>query len=705
MLKNYVLFLIVFMGLSSFGQTFLDFTDATYFGGAVIPFGFPNAPTASLVDVDGNNVLQITGTSEAYDGVYIALDPASANPTFDLSDDTNNTITFEITVIQAGSSGKHMIQIQNGTSSQDVFLEYTAPTSIGTHLITLDIGSGFASNYNVINLYTDGNFAEDAAVVGVSSTYNFDNFSFATTWTGNTNSNWNAATNWTNGVPTNTTNVIIPNVTTDPVISVPVSDLNNIDIKTGASLTLNSGQSLTILGDLTQNGDFIINSDITSSASLILKGSYFGQGLTTYNRYVSNLWHLLSSPLFGSDIATFVTNDITTKPGKIAIAPYNNTLVGDKYEYLTTATGTFTGAKGYAVKKNAAGLLPFKGVIYTTDYPVTITDGSATGNKWNLVGNPYLSSIQINNNANATDNFLLANSDQLDPLRTAIYVWNAAENDFDIINQTTTGAYYIAPGQSFFVESKDMGGLVNFKEDIQTHQTGNIFLKNDSNDVPSISLKVSNGASSKTSTIKYYDAATTGIDAGYDAGVFSGFQTDLNIYTKLVSDESEARLGIQSLPKNNLENIVIPLGLTAIKGEKLKISGDVLNLPKGIKLFIEDNLLNAFTEIKGIDKVYEINTANNIDGFGRFSLHLVSKSLSATEEQLEDLVIYMNAKNQLNVKSIQNSVKSIKVYNMLGKEVFSTTLSNNIELPSNFKGVYIIEVFTSKRSVTKKIIL
>ncbi len=623
-----------------------------------------------------------TGANGSGDGAPLS---ATFNGASDITLDRNGN--FYIT-----DANSHTIRkIATNTSLTGV-----APASTGTHNVTLNVNDGVVTT-------------PQSFVINVVATT-----PIITTWTGATDTDWNTVTNWDNGIPTATTNTIITNVTNQPIINVAATT-ENLEIQTGASVIVNSGQSITIEGNITQNGNLVINSDATSNGSLIVKGSQLGTENISYNRYVSANWHLLAAPVTGVNITTLQGNLAFNNP-KYAIAPYNNALASNRYVYFTNANissaGYFTNAKGYSIKRNIAGVFNFLGNLNTSDIPMAITDGSATGNKWNLVGNPFTASLNGNSNADAVNNFLTVNASELDPVRVAMYVWDAANSSYDIINQATVGSKYIAPGQGFFVESKDNGGTLQFTEAMQSHQTGNIFSKTP-NVVPSIELLVSDGTSQKSTDVKYFSTATVGLDPGYDAGIFSGESQAFNVFTQLVSNNNTTAFGIQCLPTNNYETMVIPVGVKAAENTTLSFSVAAQNLPNGINVYLEDKINNTFKQLNTTQANYTTTVSTAVNGVGRFYIHTTSSALGIDDNVavLKSVHIYKSAKTTLTITGLPNQGKNtVKIFNILGKEVFSTSFTAQqkatIQLPVNIStGVYLVKLQTVKGNVHKKVIL
>lgn len=545
--------------------------------------------------------------------------------------------------------------------------------------------------------------------------YEFDS-SFSN-WTGTISSVWSNSDNWSNGIPTATsTSIIASGIANQPIIISANNSIKKLTINSGASLEIGATGALTASENITNNGMLTINSDASNNGSLILEGTYSGTSNITYERYVSDGWHLLSSPINNQNISEF-KNLVATNANRFAIATYNNSLASNRYEYYTNNTGTndidaagnFVKGQGYSVRKLTAGTFQFTGIPNTDDISISILDNSISiGNKWNLVGNPFTTSIALNVDADATNNFLTANASKLNPARVAIYQWNSASNSYDIINQATGSAKYAAPGQGFFVEAVDGGETLVFSEVLQKQISGNVFSKNNSI-IPEITLTLREGTTSKTTQIKYFENTTEGLDIGYDAGVFSEDSSSLKIYTHLVANGKGIDFGLQCLPNNNYSSMVIPLGISSKENKTLTVSVQSLNLPSSVDVYLEDKQTNVFTNLNKED--YSFTTTENISGIGRFYIHTKSQVLRTDAvSSIEKINMYQTETNNLRIVGIQAGKVQMQIYNTLGKAIFNTSFIgnglNDVALPVHISTtVYLIKLKTEKGLITKKLIL
>ncbi|CAM1354368.1 T9SS type A sorting domain-containing protein [Tenacibaculum insulae] len=551
------------------------------------------------------------------------------------------------------------------------------------------------------------------------------------TWTGASNTNWNSTANWSGGVvPTITDDVLIPaGPISQPVLNTNNNYANNVTIESGATLTVgmnnfNSEINFTIEGDLNQQGSFIVYSD---NSFIHLKGDHLDNDIE-YKRYMSSsVWELISPPVSGGTIFNIATS-FATSGNKYSMATYNNALATNRYVYYTNSAGTndITGltfdysnsGKGYSMKPGTSQNVTFTGKIFVANWGVTLSDGSAMGNKWNLLGNPYTTNVNINSSA-GTDNLLTTNAATLDPSKVALYVWDSSTSSYDIINQASD-ATYLKPTQGFFVEAAtagpSVGNIFNFTTAMQT--TNRVIAAGSSsvrgatqlNTKQSVKVFLTEGEVTKSTEIKYLNNTSLGLDIGYDAGVFSATDTSFNIYTHLLKSDNKTNFALQCLPKSNHKDMVIPLGINAKMGSKIVLSAKSSGLPSNMKVYLEDKLNNSFTRIDNESYKTTLNTAAN--GVGRFYLHTsVSKPSNEVPNLLPSELKMFMADNSLKVLTKEiNQKATIKVFNLLGKQVFTKTFnskgSNDIVLPTISAGVYILDLTTEKEgTLNKKIVI
>ena len=509
-------------------------------------------------------------------------------------------------------------------------------------------------------------------------------YSTDNSWTGGKDTEWTDIANWTNGVvPTATKDSNVQVSANNPAINgATAAAVKNLDVDASAALTIASGGSLIVSG--------------TSSGNL------------TYNVGINDTnWHLISSPVVAEqyNAAWITANNIssgTTDTDNRGISTYDNGTangVTGHWRYYQEALGdlTFESGKGYSLKRTSGTDYGFTGTYKTDNLLMTI---SQDVNNWNLVGNPYpsyllVSEIISDNTLNLTDT------------HEFIYVWD--NNKVGGAGYSAlTGTDYIHPGQAFFVNAANStANNFTITEPRQSHQTGKTLYKTS---LPSIKLfvKDANGELEYTE-LEYKLNATLGLDRGLDAGTFTGVSSNFSLYSHLVDNNEGVDFMRQVLPNSDLESMVIPIGVNANAGKEITFSAEALNLPDGIKVFLEDRLANTFNELSD-NKTFKVNLSEALNDVGRFYLHTSSNALSIDDSViLENVSIYKTNASILKIVGLPNGIANIKLINVLGKQLMNTSFNANgakeISLPNLAAGIYIVQLETEFSKLNKKIVL
>jgi len=554
-------------------------------------------------------------------------------------------------------------------------------TLVGDAVISLEFGAGYIDAGATALDGTDGDITENITIEGevdintvgeYTLTYNVINAAgnaatpttrtvhvTANVWDGSADSDWNTPANWSlNSVPSTTAKIQVPKtgVTNFPTASTAV--------------TINSAY-------------------IKSGATLIAQSTF--EGTITYERILAavNKWYLVSSPVSEQTIVDLISNHTfaTGTEGRIGIATYNNSALG--WDYLTlTSTGTLASGKGYSTRLDAAGNISFTGTMPITDIGISITKNT---NGFNLVGNPYPSFIAANNNANTTNNLLKVNATDNDYLTEAtIWLWNQATDSYDQINQAHNT--HIAPGQGFFVRSNG-NHTFSITEAMQSHQGTPTFQKS-TNVRPEVKLILTNATKTRDADVFYIEGTTTGFDNGYDSSIFSGSSNSFDLYTEAVANGTGKKLGTQSLPNTDLESMVSPVGVKAAVNTEITFSAEVLNLPDGIKVFLEDRSTNTFTRLDEVNSEYKVTLTEGANGIGRFYMHTTSSVLNTTKINLKNISIYKTNPSTLRIVGLSQGKSTFKLFDILGRQVVHTTFESHgvhdITLPKLPAGIYIV---------------
>lgn len=505
-----------------------------------------------------------------------------------------------------------------------------------------------------------------------------------TTWVGNS-TDWNTPNNWSlNNVPLITDNVVIPDIANQPIISTSTNAVvNNITIDNNASVSIENGGSLIVDGFATVNGSFIYNLTVNDDK-----------------------WHLISAPVKHSQYgdAWNTANNIATNLPNEAVAKYINTnsASGDWVYYQNNDDATdFEDGIGYSLKRTAAGGYKFSGT-YPENPVITSIEANDIGvqnseNRWNLVGNPFPSYLNI-----AT--FLASNATALKDTHESVYVWNANSGENGEYQALTTG--HIHPGQAFFINSDVDSTSVSFSKEMLSSQNGITFYRSSK---PKITLSIADGKIKKSTEINFSENKTLGLDPGFDIGTFTGQSSGFNLYTCFVSNDNGVNFMKQSLPTSKIKNLIIPIGINAKANQEITFTSKSLNIPTDVAVFLEDKLANKMIQLNDKNSSYKIVLSENINGVGRFYLHTINQTLNTRNNLQKNINIFKINASTIRIDGLEDNKMDISLFDVLGKRIMNKSFMANesidIVLPKIASGVYFITLQNERRKIKKKIVL
>ena len=497
--------------------------------------------------------------------------------------------------------------------------------------------------------------------------------------------------------------------------------VNDFEIKSDATLTIEPAASLN-MSSLENNGSIVMQSSSTSSAALITS-SRTGSGTYSYQKYVSpysTTNDLISAPFTGLSF----TNTINNNPGVIYTNPSDATqfLFGPfdndsgsyiNYDSDTDGNQVMSNAKGYRVGTQSGQTITFTGSMSVGNTGIIADQGShSTYGKWNLIGNPFPSYVDLNHFFDDHDHKLATGI-------VAIYAYDGDDTDgsvWTIFNSSslTDGngdpiQKYIAPGQAFFVAVDSQQTFI-FEHDMKSVDGGDDFIASRMSqftDTHAVITLQSNGDLSKTD-LYFRPSATVGYDPSYDAGKFANESSTFDIYTK-ISDPlvEDINFAIQTISNDLSETVVIPLGVHISSGENHSISIDDVSLLESINVYLKDYETGTLTLLN--NGAYSFSTDSNLEGISRFELRLTNTSLGLESDELMTnfKAVYQNdAVVLMGDFMIEDKVE---IYDIMGRLTQSHTISGNhsIEITKNklATGVYLAKINRNGNSKTIKFII
>ena len=544
-----------------------------------------------------------------------------------------------------------------------------------------------------------------AYVTNTASTSYGNQVSFTTltagTFTGATNSDWATATNWASGsVPSSGTDVTIPLGKTVVINATTQAGCNN----------------LFVLGSLT------IQSTVSNTGSLIVSGT--STGTVNAERYLTgNAWHVVSPIAAFGSISTFIQapgNAIPSKDvsgtNRYGMMDYNEVTNTWNTYYAATTSDILPAGKGYSMRRTSDGVVTFTGDLTSGTKLVWLSRG---GLGWNCIGNPYTSSINMNDAANGTYNFLKTNSGALDASYACVYIWDDATLSYKILGNTSFGSRdlvqnILQAGQGFFVKAASDGVIVQFNNTMQVQQTGSPFRAPAaktakapliSTSWPSISLKAASATTSSSAIVTFNETMTNGLDPTYDAGLLRG-TNGLSLYTRLVEDNG-VDFAIQCLPEE-YTSLVIPVGVDCKDGGEITFSAQAVELPATCTVILEDKSTNTFTSLEG-DATYKTTIAAGTTPVGRFYIHTsnTTTGMSGLHSGITGLKAYIANGSIIIAGAVSEQAKAT-LYNVQGRNLWVKPLQkgslNTLSCPDLLKGVYVLILQQKDETVTRKVV-
>ena len=488
---------------------------------------------------------------------------------------------------------------------------------------------------------------------------------------------------------------------------------NTVTVNPGAGLIVDTGITLTATNGLT------LESSSTSYSSLILNGSALGT--INYERHVNingsgstGNNDLISAPLTGQDFASFAVanpNIYNNGAGLYLFGPFEKA-TGTFVTYSETETSILDASIGYRAATSDNGSLTFTGTAENGNVSNDIVNGGTINAKWNLIGNPYPSYINVQDFL-SHDLGGLTNIQLFDASTAAIYGYDgSAQNGWTIYNLSTiTDLTVIAPGQGFFISANPAHTAaydIEFTPAMRRTGTGDDFIAGRNTELTYVKLSASTDNKTYVTDIYFNDNASLGLDVGYDAAFWGDTIPDFALYSHLVEDNSGQSIAIQSLNNTDISDITISLGVHTNQGEQLTFSISESTLPESVNLYLDDTVANTTTLLNTTDYVMSPTTA--LSGTGRFFLR-TSEALSTIDTYLEALNIFvLNDSKELIVSGQLKENTLFELYDIQGRKVLATELDtsnieNRINTASLSTGVYVTKIFNSSQIKTKKVII
>ncbi len=449
------------------------------------------------------------------------------------------------------------------------------------------------------------------------------------------------------------------------------STVYNSAASTTLNILINSGKKLDVPGSSINLLN--VNLTLASDANLLDNGAILGQtgtNVTVERSIPGGEWHLISAPISDAVSGIFTGEFLQM-----------HTESTNLYTDITSITEPLIPVKGFALYGGTGFTAQYTGTLNTGSESIALTRTTTGINSgWNLVGNPYPSSIDWL----ASSGWTKTNVNNA----TYIHVNNATWAEFVGGVGTNGGTQYIAPGQGFFVNVADDGstnGTLAIDNAVRVHNA-TTFFKNSLNNL--VRIEVSGNGYNDEAVVRFHELSTSGFDGDYDA-------------YKLLGAVDEAAQ-IYSIGSNMLSINALPEAETVNLGMNVNVDGlftisatEILDLPVVI---LEDTETGIITDLKTGSYTFNFSAGQNDQ---RFIMHFTPLAIPENAENVSS--IYSQGKDVYVVVNA-NTEGSIVIYNVMGQEVTSSAIYGTINrLTLDNSAYYVVKVMSNENVVTEKV--
>ncbi|WP_165570785.1 choice-of-anchor D domain-containing protein [Flavobacterium aquatile] len=517
---------------------------------------------------------------------------------------------------------------------------------------------------------------------------------------------------WTDGLtPTSLLKTVINDVYTTSANSAFSS--KKLTVTTNGNLTINSGTNITVQDEVINNGTLTVE----SNANLVQVNNVANTGNIAVKRDTNPLMRfdyvMWSTPVDGTQKLLDFSPLTSVSP---TIRFYNYDSANNVYTSVSSPSTTeFVNATGYLIR------LPFNHptapVAWTGTFSGVPNNGpislsSLTSGLFYATGNPYPSTIDA-------DDFILTNG-----LTDALYFWRKTNGASGSAYATYTLAGGTAPspgtlaspssaipngtiqvGQGFIAKATSTS--LAFDNTMRsTPNNDNQTFKSASSELPTTVernrfwLNLSDATQTIGQTmVSYMTGATNGLDAQIDGKYINDSATAL---TSLIEGQEYAIQG-KTLPFTATD--VVPLGFKTETAGDYSISifdKDGLFANNGQIIYLRDNLTNSIQNLNS----GAYNFTSQVGVFnGRFDvIYQNALSTDVVDFTSNNVSIY-NQNNVLNINSGNNTMSTVKVYDVLGRLLAQSNKINasqtQINIPATNQAL-IVQITSSEGIVVVK---
>ncbi len=514
----------------------------------------------------------------------VTLDVTSSNYSVVIAGDWTNTGIFQgrFGTVTLNGAATQTITNSSGESFNTLTLNGAGAKNLaGNITVDTDLSIGSVFNAGAYNIYANGSWINTATFNGNTGTVFFQGASSQTL----------------NGI----------------------NSFNNLTINNSSGVSITSGtqtikSTLTLTsGDLTTNGNsFTLLSSATGTGRIDGSGAGTISGNVKVQQYITGTqgYRYIGSAVSGATISTLEPEIRLDGMTGVAL-PGRSNYWCNVYKFDETATGVFangwkaetnvsnsmTLGKGFSVYFYTAGGFPItidvQGAIVrgAKSLPVTFRNNGDSDQGWNLVSNPYPSTIDWDASSGWTRTNIQGNT---------YYSWDNAAQQYAVYPAAgpgiNGGTRYISSSQAFFVKASSTGPVLNMTENVKVASTTGFWKT--IIEPASLKIKLSSNSTKYTdeTVIRFIDGASADNDVKLDAEKIASTNTLVPYISTLSADAAALSINtFQELTEDVSIPVLVKTGVTGTYKFSIPNTND---LPANTCLILEDLELGSFIDLK-----------------------------------------------------------------------------------------------------------
>ncbi len=523
---------------------------------------------------------------------------------------------------------------------------------------------------------------------------------------------------------------ITPDATTTAIFWDDFSSTTNISacnviIKPGKNVVFNPTHTLTVqneidvsAGTLTfeNNANLYQINDIANPNSGNIT---YKRHSTTMNVYDFTYW---SSPVANQNLNAFSPNTLFDK-----YYIWNANAGVYNWQILNSTTTTMQPATGYVVR---SPLIPgeaptyFPGIFSGTPNNGLVTKAIQVSNgglnSLNLIGNPYPSTLSVDDFLNTNDaviyktiylwthnttvsasQLIYNNNDYATYDLTGLVGTNPTSNS-GLNNNTPTG--FISAGQAFFVNGKSSNDVIFNNAMRRTNSNVQFFRSNNNIEKNRLWLEMSNiGGAFSQMLFGYVTGATNNKDDGYDSNLFDE-STTISLYSILNNEKMTIKADALPFEENKTNQLGFISNIESDFEIKLAQFDGIFDYQS---IYLQDNFLHLTHDLRQSSYNFHTTVGTFND---RFLLRFTNNNLSSNQNSINQNGIQVfKQNNDILVQSSNEKIASISVFDLNGRLLLEKqNIDNDKYIINNWlianQMILIKTTIQSGLTITKKIV-